>query len=141
MYSWTTAETTHEGFPLFLRRPTNVDTAANRDAFSTLAIITHEFRERLPDGRPASDYNDSLADFDHQAVIAFDATGAGVPVLVETFGGKRNYYFYVLPETDVSGVIARLKASYPLEPVTWETRPDVGWSFLDRYAKVFHQCA
>jgi hypothetical protein len=100
---------------------------------------SHEFRQRLPDGRPDFDYNDSLADFDQQIVSAFDAPGHGVPVLVETFAGKRHYYFYVSPDADVSSVVARLKSSYPLEHITWHTRPDPSWNFIGRYAKEFSQ--
>jgi hypothetical protein len=141
MHSWVTTDRTHEGFPLYLRRPIDVDTADNRRGFPTLAVITHELRERLSDGRPDRDYNDSLADFDHDIITAFDADYIGVPVLVETFGGKRHYYFYVSPATDVGSIVSHIGASYPAEPLSWETRPDDKWAFLDRYAKDFFQDA
>ena len=51
MYSWATAERTYEGFPLFLRRPTDVDTAVNRQSFPDLVVVTHALAKRLPDGR------------------------------------------------------------------------------------------
>ena len=56
-------------------------------------------------------------------------------MLVETFGGKRNYHFYVSPEADVSAALARLKATYPAEPLTCKTRKDAGWGLLEGYAK------
>ena len=137
MYSWATAERTYEGFPLFLRRPTDVDTISHRKSFPDLAVLTHTFTKRYPDGRPDSDYNHTLADFDHDIVTAFDAQHSGVPVLVETFGGERNYYFCVSPQTDVSSIVSSITAAHPKERLTWKIDPGRGWSFLDRYAKDF----
>ena len=137
MYSWATAERVYEGFPLFLRRPTDVDTPANRQNFPDLVVITHKFTERCPDGRPDPAYNHALTDFDHDIVTAFDALHSGVPVLVETFGGERNYYFYVSSQTDVSAIVSAIIPSYPQEELTWEVHSEKGWSFLDRYAKDF----
>jgi hypothetical protein len=124
----------YEGFPLYLRRTTDVDTPAHRRRFSHLAAITHTFAKRLPDGLPEFDYNETLAEFDHDAVTAFDAARSGVPVLVETFGGERTYYFYVAPETDVSATVARFATSHPAEQITCNVRPDPDWAFLERYA-------
>lgn len=137
MYQWTTTQHTYEGFPLFLRRPIDVDTPAHRSAFPILAIITHEFRKRLPDGRPDLVYNDSLADFDHAIVTAFDAAQEGVPVLVETFGGKRHYYFYVAPQANVAAMVSRIEEGFLDELIAGETRADASWNFLDRYARQY----
>jgi hypothetical protein len=135
--TWRTSQHTYEGFPLFLRRPTNVDTPANRKRYPTLAVITHEFTKRYPDGRPEPAYNETLIDFDVEITSSFDSPPRGVPVLVETFGGKRHYYFYVAPDTDVSAAIQPVVHRYPDEKLTWEVRPKSGWQFLDRYAKDF----
>ena len=137
MYSWATAERTYEGFPLFLRRPINVDTSEHRRSFPDLVVVTHTFAKRLPDGRPESDYNRGLEDMDVAIVRSFDATHAGVPVLVETFGGERNYYFYVAPGTDVSAILAPITAAYPDERLAREVRPNNNWQLFDRYAKDF----
>jgi hypothetical protein len=135
--SWVTIQLSYEGFPLFLRRPTNVDTAIDRERYSTLAVIIHEFTKRLPDGRPDPDYNEGLFEFDGQIVASFDATERGVPVLVETFSGKRRYYFYVKRGTEISSIISAMIDRYPNEKLSWEVRPDPTWSFLDKYAKEF----
>ena len=135
--NWVTSQHTYEDFPLFLRRPTKVDTPANRKRYPTLAIITHEFTKRYPDGRPEPDYNETLFGFDNEIVSSFDSRRLGVPVLVETFGGKRHYYFYLAPSADVTAIIQPISHRYPNEKLTWETRPDTNWGFLDRYAKDF----
>lgn len=135
--SWVTSQHTYESFPLFLRRPTNVDTTTNRKRYPTLAVITHEFTKRLPDGRPDPDYNETLFDFDEEIVASFDPKRRGVPVLVETFGGKRHYYFYVRAEAEISTVLSPVTRRHPDEKLTWEVRPDPKWSFLDKYAKDF----
>ena len=137
MCAWATAERTYEGFPLFLRSPTDVDTPDNRRNFPDLVIITHTFAKRYPDARPEPDYNETLRKLDHVIVTAFDFSLSGVPVLVETFGGKRNYYFRVLTRVDVAAIGSAIATSYPNEQISWDVRPKIGWSFLDRYAKDF----
>ena len=94
---WVTSQHTYESFPLFLRGPTNVDTRANRERYPRLAVVTHEFAKRYPDGRPEPAYNETLFDFDIAITSAFDSPPCGVPILVETFGGLRHYYFCVAP--------------------------------------------
>ena len=137
MSLWATAERTYEGFPLFLRRPTDVDTPDNRRSFPDLVIVTHTFAKRLANGRPDSDYNRGLEDMDVAIVRAFDATRSGVPVLVETFGGERNYYFYVASGTDVSAILAPIVAAYPCERLAWKVRPNNNWRLFDQYAEDF----
>lgn len=132
---WVTSERTYEGFPLYLRRPTNADTAANRRRYLALAVITHEFTKRYPDGRPEPAYNKTLVDLDQKIVASFDSPPRGVPVLIETFGGKRHYYFYVVADTDVSAVLQAITRQYPNEKLTWDVRANDKWAFIDKYAK------
>jgi hypothetical protein len=97
--TWLTAEKIYEGFPLFLRRPANLDVETLRPSFPNLAIVTHEFTKRKPNSLPDPDYNHGLAAMDHELIVAFDVDRMGVPALVETFGGKCHYYFYVSADT------------------------------------------
>jgi len=135
MHSWLTAETTYEGFPLLLRRRADLDVESLRPAFPSLAVVTHEFIVREPSGLPDADYNDGLAEMDLELVTAFDAKYTGVPALVETFGGKRHYYFYVSPDADVSAAISAVARRYPGERLSWSIRADPKWSFIERYAQ------
>ena len=137
MRKWLTAEKTHEGFPLFLRRPTGLDVTALRQSLPSLAVVTHTFARRKPDGLPEPDYNDGLADMDFALVTAFDIDQTGVPVLIETFGGERNYYFYVAPDTDVPDVVSAIARRYPAERLTWTVRPDPEWSFIQKYEREY----
>ena len=134
MRSWLTAEKIYEGFPLFLRRPADFDVDSLRPLFPTLAVVTHEFTKRKPNGLPEADYNNGLVDMDCELVGAFDVDHMGVPALVETFGGERNYYFYVAADTDVSTVISAVARRHPAERLSWTVRPDAGWTFLEKYA-------
>ena len=77
--SWLTTEKTYEGFPLMLRRPVNLDTDSLRPLYPTLAVVTHEFTKRRPNGLPEPDYNESLFDMDCALVEAFDVGCMGVP--------------------------------------------------------------
>jgi hypothetical protein len=47
--TWIGSGHTYEGFPLYLRHPTNVDTPANRERYPKLAVVSHEYGGE-PDG-------------------------------------------------------------------------------------------
>jgi hypothetical protein len=137
MRTWATAQMEYEGFPLMLRRPTDIDVDALRPSHPILAIATHEFTRRKPNGLPEPDYNYGLLEMDGELVCAFDADRLGVPVLVETFGGKRHYYFYVKADADVAAIVSTVAHRYPAERLTWTSRPDPGWDFLEGYAREY----
>src|SRR5688572_19582301 len=118
--SWLTAEKSYEGFPLFLRRPAEFEIGSLRPLYPTLAIVTHEFTKRKPNGLPEPGYNEGLLDMDCELVSAFDIDHMGVPALVETFGGKRHYYFYVSQDADVPTAISTIAHRYPDERLSWE---------------------
>ena len=136
-YSWVSIELTYEGFPLFLRRSVNLDTDSLQALFSNLAVLTHKFSKREPNGLPEADYNDSLFDFDREIVGAMNSDGKGVPVLIETFGGKRNYYFYVAADANVEELFLAISRRHPNKKLTWSVRPDATWSFIKKYTKEF----
>jgi hypothetical protein len=135
MLNWLSTEKTYEGFPLMLRRPTNLDTHKLRPDFPLLASVTHLFSEQWPNGLPKPDYNGSLAEMDHEIIVAFDVDRIGTPALVETYGGKRNYYFYVATDADVPAVLSAIADRYPKERLSWSVRPDPEWIFIRGYAK------
>lgn len=132
---WVGSVHTYESFPLYLRRPTNVDTATNRKRYPRLVVVSHEFTHRYPDGRPELEYNKTLEDFDVAITSAFDSPPRGVPILVETFGGFRHYYFCVTPDADVPAIIQPITQAYPAEKLTWEYRTTPGWEFLAGYGE------
>jgi len=131
---WVGTGHTYESFPLYLRRPTNVDTPANRQRYPKLAVLSHQFTHRLPDGRPESKYNKTLFDFDTAITSVFDSPPRGVPILVETFGGFRHYYFCVAPDVDLAAAVQAIAQRFPMEKLTWEYRTTPGWDFLPVYA-------
>jgi hypothetical protein len=135
MRSWLTVETTYEGFPLFVRRLANLDVASLRPRYPTLAVVTHEFTKRKANGLPEPDYNDGLVKMDCALIDAFDVDGMGIPILVETFGGKRHYYFYVAPDADVPAVISVIARRYPMERLSWSVRSDPKWAFIENFAR------
>jgi hypothetical protein len=135
MRTWLNTNKTYEGFPLFLRRPADFDVEKLRPSFPNLVVVTHKFTKRKPNGLPDDDYNHGLASMDHELVCAFDVDRMGVPALVETFGGERNYYFYVAMDADVPTTISKIANRYPSEQLTWSVRLDSGWNFITKYAK------
>ena len=137
MLEWISFEKEYEGFPLLLRRPKNLEIGSLIKSLPQLAVVTHKFTKRRPDGLPDPDYNESLFEMDIEIRRAFDVSQMGAAVLVETFGGKRHYYFYVTTKTDVSTIISDIASHYPTEQLSWTVRPDPEWGFLERYGKDF----
>jgi hypothetical protein len=135
--AWKTKQLTHEGFPLYLRYPANVDYNSQQRSLPVLAVITHELSKTSPNGLPEPEYNDGLLDFDSDLRAAFEAGQIGQTVLVETFGGKRNYYIYVAPEIHVDEKVASVSKRYPHERLSCSVRPDPEWGFIKRYANEF----
>jgi Family of unknown function (DUF695) len=135
MAKWLTAEKLREGFPLLLRRPATLDVASLRPRFPMLAFVTHTFTKVTSNGLPEGDYNHGIAELDHELLTAFDTEAIGVVVLVETYGGERCYYFYVMANADVAGVISAVGRRYPHERLSYSMRPDPSWQFIEGYAR------
>lgn len=102
-----------------------------------LAVVAHELTKTQPSGLPEPDYNDGLMEMDRELVAAFDVDCMGVPALIETFGGKRHYYFYVSQDADAPGTISAITRRYPAERLSWSVRPDPNWGFIERYAREY----
>lgn len=135
--SWKTRQITHEGFPLFLRYPENGDFDSRKSKFPILVVITHEFANVLPNGLPEPDYNDGLLQFDSDIRAEFEEGEKGQTVLIETFGGKRKYYIYLMSESQVDEKIASVAKRYPSERLAWSVHSDAEWNFIRQYTKEF----
>ena len=132
---WVLSQHTYEGFPLFLHHVERLPAPLRRKELPALAIITHTFSKRLANGLPESDYNDSLAEMDLMLMNAMKAQKIGSPVLVETFGGKRMFYYYVVDQRSAEKRFADIRPLFPAEELSFDSRPDPDWGFIYRYAK------
>ena len=134
---WEATQLTYEGFPLYLRRPVGLDFDALRSTLTVHLTLTHELNFRRLDGAPESAYNRGLEDFDASVTGYFSDTGQGQIVLVETYAGKRHYYFYVSPSVKVDSVLVDLRRRFPGYRLEVEARSDPGWDFIRRYTADF----
>jgi hypothetical protein len=132
---WLTGETRYKGERLLLRRQDILNLKDVARKFSVLVTITHALDKVTSDGLPEMTYNQGLAELDHALVTAFDDDG--VVVLIETFSGERNYYFYVSQNVNVSEILAAINKEYPSAALSVFSKPDPEWQFLARYAKEF----
>ena len=135
--SWLTSLRTHEGMPLALRVRPHLDTAANREAFPHLAVITHELEQVTSNGLPADDYNQSLLQFDLDLQAAVSGGDGGLVLLVETFAGKRSYHGAVAEVAGFESRMERLRTGYPQHALTVAVRADKAWTFLERFRSQF----
>ena len=104
-----TAEIKYEEFHLLLRRPDHSNIWEFHGRFTQLVGIQHLLEKVTSNGLAETDYNDTLAEFDNHMSTLFNNSDDGIIFLVETYAGKRNYYFYTLPEFDISPFIDRAK--------------------------------
>jgi hypothetical protein len=132
---WVFSEHKYEGFPLLLRRLERPPFPSRRTELPDLVTITHMFTRCLADGLPEPEYNDSLCGMDEKLVDIMK--GIGSAVLVETFGGERNYYYYVSDEGAAEARFRSVKQLFGGEDLTFDCRPDRRWNFLYRYCKNF----
>jgi uncharacterized protein DUF695 len=133
--SWEALTRTYEGFPLFLRRPIGLDFDLLSLKFKVRLVLTHTFNFSRFDGAPEPAYNDGLGAFDIFVSRYFEPTAEGQIVLIETFGGRRNYYFYVASSVDPQSVLADLRTRYPTTRLEIQIAGDPGWGFIRQYTK------
>lgn len=130
---WESTQRTYEGFPLYLRRPIGLNFEALSSKLTVLMTLTHELSFHRFDGSPEPAYHLSLRDFDLAVTRYFSHTHQGQIVLVETFGGKRHYYFYVSPSLAARSILADLRERFPGYKLAVESSNDPGWDFIKRY--------
>ena len=132
---WVLSQHTYEGFPLCLRHVERLASPSRRKELPALAIITHTFSKRLPNGLHESDYNDSLLEMDLMLIDAMKDQKIGSPVLIETFGWKRMFYYYVVDQCFAEKRFEDLRPLFPAEELCFDSRADPDWGFIQRYAK------
>ena len=130
--TWSTTEIKYEGFPLLLRRPDHDDIWQYKDRLTQLTTVEHLLDKATSKGLPENSYNKSLTDFDHYMCTIFDKSVDGVIFLIETFAGKRNYYYYTLPQYDISKQIDKAKLHFNVK-LSIATRDDNNWGFFASY--------
>ena len=137
--SWLTANTLYQGFPIYLRRPNILvsEYPSLSPHYPKLLVLTHSLAHVKSDGLPEAEYNDSLRVLDSELIDTFHAGDFAIAALVETFAGKRTYYFYARKELDIDSLLDRFAERFPSEKIQWKTTPDPGWTLLSRYARDF----
>lgn len=130
--TWFTAEVEYEGFPLLLRRPDYNDIKSFKGIFTNLVVIQQLFETVVAGGLPEPDYNDTLLEFDRELCSLFKNRSNGLIFLIETFGGKRNYYFYTAPNFEIIPLVEEIATRHHVQ-LNVTVREDVEMNFVDDY--------
>ncbi len=130
--TWSTTEIEYEGFPLLLRRPDYKNIWKYQQSLTQLVAVGHLLDNTTPNGLPEKNYNQMLATFDDYMCNLFDTSPEGFIFLIETFGGKRNYYYYTLPHYDISKLVDQAKLDFKVK-LTIAIQDDNGWGFFKDY--------
>ena len=130
--NWLTSEIEYEGFPLLLRKPNHLAIWNFKPRFTKLVTIEHFLEKVTKNGLPEKSYNKSLADFDHCMCTLIDSRTEGAIVLIETFCGKRNYYYYTYHDFDISQYLKQIKIRFKVS-LKITVKDDSDWNFLKQY--------
>lgn len=130
---WLTTETEYDGLPLYLRLPNYKNVWEYKSKYPKLICITHEFDSVKDNGLPTAEYNESLIDFDGEVVNLFDPNKSGIVFLVETYGGARNYWFYITDSKFFFNTFEELKSKHSDKKLELDYRNDSDWSFIKDY--------
>jgi len=130
--TWSTNEIEYKGLPLLLRKPDHKDIWKFQDKFPQLVSVEHHLSETSNDGLPASEYNKTLADFDEYMCGLLENSMDGIVILVETFAGKRNYYYYTKRDFEIKSLVDLVQNKFNVVLTTWQKK-DPEWGFLSAY--------
>ena len=130
---WLTTETEYDGLPLYLRLPNYKNIWEYKSKYPKLICITHEFDSVKENGLPTAEYNESLIDFDGEVVTLFDRNKNGIVFLVETYGGARNYWFYITDSKFFFKIFENLKNKHSDKKLELDYRTDSEWNFIKNY--------
>lgn len=130
---WLTTETKYDGFPLMLRFPDYKNIWDYKEKFPNLFCITHKLEKVKNNGLPESDYNWTLMDFDKDLIHLFDDEKEGKIIVIETYGGERNYWYYVTSEVNYKSKIRSIQKKYLTNKMEPYFKEDKNWEFLKGY--------
>lgn len=133
-YEWATLTREYEGFPLYLRFPLRLDYDVLQNRFPVRIVLTHTFNFRQFDGSPEPSYNEMLEEFDLSLVTYFKTSALGQIVLVETYGGKRHYY-YVAASVDAATMLPELRSRFARQRIDLQSKSDPAWQFISSTAE------
>jgi hypothetical protein len=130
---WLTKKIEYEGFPLHLRKPDYQDIFIYRADFPNVLHVTQNLKEVTSNGLPESDYNQPLFGFDVQMCNMFDTQDERIIFLIETFAGKRHYYYFISESADYEKRIEKIKRNNPDVDIETHSYVDKDWGFLKEY--------
>lgn len=134
---WLTKKVDYEGFPLLLRRPNHKRIRQYQKEYFHLFCLTHTLEKVTNNGLPELEYFDTLIDFDGILVDLFELETEGITLLVETYCGKRNYWFYLKDGVDYLSKFNKLCDENFDKNLEYTIRKDNEWSFIEKYPLAF----
>ena len=137
--TWLIANTEHEGFPIYFRRPDIrvAEFESLRPKYPALLAVKHQLAQMKDNGLPEADYNETLAPLDAALIEPFRDEADGLVALVETFAGKRTYYVYLTSAFDTDRFMSGIEARFPQENMAWKRHDDPAWRLFNGYATDF----
>jgi hypothetical protein len=106
---WLLKRVEYQGFPLHLR----YKKGENGDKCNKIETITLKLDKSNSNGLPEDNYNLSLMEFDTTLVNKMEEYNMSFPIIIETFAGKRNFYFFTDSDSALISKFDLIKSKYP----------------------------
>ncbi len=97
-----------------------------KDKLTQLIPVKQQLQKVTPNGLPETKYNDELSDFDHHMCLIIENADDGFIFLIDTFGGKRMYYYYILPNFNIAPLIEKAKHKFKTDLGHYHKRIRIG---------------
>jgi hypothetical protein len=77
---------------------------------------------------PSKEDSEAMGSLEDRLVGALESGNSGVLAFVHTYGGARQWHFYVAASADLGGCINQALADLPKLPISLEVEDDPQWS-------------
>jgi len=125
--AWTTAEGRKSGRPMLLRFRPGLKSFLGDPRFSRRLQITWVFGDHNSSGMPSGEDSEAMGPLEDRLVEALEAEKAGILAFVHTYGGTRQWHFYISESADLGAVINDALAELPRLPISLEVEDDPEW--------------
>ena len=134
---WLIRTTQYDGFPIALRVRPAAGGPSIKESYPHLGVLSHTLARVRKDGMPEPAYNATLEEFDGAVHALLEKDTGGIIMIVETFGGERNYYACVRDEQAHQRWIEDVSRRFPEHDLSDTFKSHAAATFYRKYREDF----
>ena len=133
--SWTVAQGTYKGHPMFLRINKGLLPLAGKPPFQDRFGVTVPFRAPNENGLPNNSESEDLNRIEDDLLTTFTSSGKTLFAIVITTGGSREFVFYTSVAPDIAPAMERLKKQITSHELQFYVQPDKNWDVYRSFVR------